>query len=268
MSDQEEMKQLGKGILKAAIGAVPVAGGLLNQLIFDVRGSVKRARYDKFIDALSDYMNSHFQVPLAIEQIEEEQVGDFFESVVLRVVKINAQKRIDALKRLLASQIVKPKNFDYAEVLAELIAGLSDYELVILQRIVEEGGEYADYYSDIHQIKRELEMLNSRKRERQSEIYDVEDSWINTPEDQQLQRLIEQEEDRLKKAEERIEPLKAAYNPSTYDLKSWELHLHLTRLVTKGIIQDESGRYGLEASTIISPNQVAYDIVDFLSDEN
>ncbi len=266
-TDKEEQKQFAVGITKAAIGAIPVAGGLLNQLVFDIRGKVKQARYNSFTAELADYINSHYDVQLDIAQIEQEQIGDFFESVVIQVVKTSAKKRIDALKKLLAHQIVNPDNFDYAEVLAELLAGMSEYELMILQKIAEDGGTYADHYSDYYNAKSELDILLSRRRERQRDVFDEDDSWITSPADSSLQRQIEEQEGVVKGLHDRLQEMNSAYKPSTYNLDAPTYHFHLTQLLRKGIIADESGGLGASASTVVVPNQVAFDMLAFLTNE-
>ncbi|MBS1778022.1 MAG: hypothetical protein JST70_01775 [Bacteroidetes bacterium] len=266
MDHKSEMKELGTGIIKAAIGAVPVGGSLLNELIFEVRGRVKQSRYNSFVDALGQYMNSQFQVPLSIEQIEEEQIGDFFEQVVVKVVRINAQKNIDALKRLLASQIISPENFDYAEVLADLISEMSPNELMIMQKITEDSGEYADHYAEYYKEHRELEMLHSRKRERKGDLEGSDDTWTYTQADSKLQQLVSEQEEKVKQLGELLESKRTAFEPGTYELDPWEFYFHLSQLVRKGIVLDESGGLGASALSVIKPNQVAFDILGFLNE--
>jgi hypothetical protein len=124
--------------LKSLISAIPIVGGAMNEFLFETRGRIKQDRINKFVEAFAKYLAELMPVELHISQIEKEEFGDFFEEVIIKVAKTKSEIKKETFKKLLANQIVKPKDFDYAGLLLETIGNLHEEQIPILQKLFAE----------------------------------------------------------------------------------------------------------------------------------
>jgi|LSQX01.3.fsa_nt_gb hypothetical protein len=56
---------------KSALGAIPIVGALLNEVVFDYRGRIKQERCNRFINELAIYMADVNETDIDIPFIKE-----------------------------------------------------------------------------------------------------------------------------------------------------------------------------------------------------
>lgn len=127
-----EMKEVGISVVKGLIGAVPYAGTALNEVLFESRGRVKQQRINTFIEQFSSYMSSFNKKDIDFEHIKSEEFGDIFESILKRVVYNRSTEKLHRLKRVLANQMISPKQTAFTETFLDLVQRLEEVQIQIL----------------------------------------------------------------------------------------------------------------------------------------
>ncbi len=135
MEDKDIKIQIAIATLKSTLGNIPVVGGFLNEYLFEVRGKVKQERLNKFVAGFAEYLTQLKEVTLRPEQIEKEEFGDFFEEVIKKVTRTSSETKKEAFKKLLANQLIKPKDYDYAEMILEIIGSLHETQILLLNNL-------------------------------------------------------------------------------------------------------------------------------------
>ncbi len=83
-------KQYAISILKGAIGAVPIAGTFINEVIFEARARLKQERIISFIEKFADYVNSKNSDNINLEDIEKDDFGE----IIISVSRTSADHKI------------------------------------------------------------------------------------------------------------------------------------------------------------------------------
>jgi hypothetical protein len=126
-----EGKELGVSIIKSLLGAVPYAGNLLGEVLFDYRSRIKQERLNNFIGLLAIYFADNPNIDLV--NIKSENFGDLFESIIKRVVLTKSNEKHKRFKDILVYQIEHPDNeLDSSEIYLDLIYTLSELAIKIL----------------------------------------------------------------------------------------------------------------------------------------
>jgi hypothetical protein len=127
-------KQIIAGILRGGISAIPYAGGILNEMFFEIRSRIKQERLLSFLEEYSASLQELQAIFKLEERAKDESFGDFFEFVLTRVVRNRAASKTKVYREALVKATVTD-NFDTEsyELLLPTIGGLSDSELLILK---------------------------------------------------------------------------------------------------------------------------------------
>jgi len=105
MSDNSELKQYGISTLKGLISAIPYAGGLLNEVIFEARSRLKQDRVNNFIEEFGEYVSQQSESNLKLHEINSDQIGDVFEEILISVSKTSAEHKKEIFKKILLNQL-------------------------------------------------------------------------------------------------------------------------------------------------------------------
>lgn len=133
MSGQKwEIKEVGIAVFKGLLGAVPYAGTALNECLFETRGRIKQKRINTFIEELSKYMAIIDGNHINFEFIKSEEFGDIFESILKRVAYNRSTEKLHRFKKILANQMVSPKETVFTETFLDLVQRLEEQQINIL----------------------------------------------------------------------------------------------------------------------------------------
>lgn len=108
MNRKEVAIQGGISTLKVAIGAIPFVGAAINEFAFEARGRIKQERINNFINNFAEYLGKFKKNEIHIDQIKEEDFGDFFEELIIKVSKTHSEIKKDAFRNLLMSPLRQP----------------------------------------------------------------------------------------------------------------------------------------------------------------
>lgn len=257
MQDKEIAVQTTISTLKSLIGAIPVVGGAMNEFLFETRGRIKQDRINKFVEAFANYLSELKPVQLHISQIEKEEFGDFFEEVILKVAKTKSEIKKETFKKLLANQIVKPKNFDYAGLLLEIIGNLHEEQIPILQKLFVERS-MPKIQGDLFQKQNQLDKLS---KERTRLFFDPTSGTYpnNQPNTVALNNQISNLETDIYKLKNALGTKSEKDNNSI----GWHHYdpLLIQDLCNKGLAIDLSFRYNAEPFHFVQITRIGMDLI-------
>ena len=163
MQDKELKSQLILSTLKSSISSIPILGEFLGDYLFEVRGRIKQERINTFVSSFADYLTDTKEIKLQPEQVEKEQFGDFFEEVIRKVAQTSSEKKRQAFKRLLADQLTIPKDYDYAELLLQIIGSLQESQIPILYDLYNQDDKAVDLSGQLIQAEKNLDELTKQR---------------------------------------------------------------------------------------------------------
>lgn len=128
----QDLKQYGESIVKSVMGAVPIVGGLLNEVFFDLWSRIKQERINIFFEELTIYVNSSPQTKFDFKYIKSENFTDLFLSVLKRVLTTSSIEKISRFKIVLFKGLTNSLNLDNSETFLDLVLKITETEIIIL----------------------------------------------------------------------------------------------------------------------------------------
>jgi hypothetical protein len=267
--DKNEIaKTVAVSTIKGLLTAVPFIGGALNEYAFEAIGRIKQERVNKFIIALSEYLAQFKEVQLSIDQIEKEDFGDFFEELIIKVSKNHSEIKKEAFKKLLVNQIRNPKSIDYALLYLDLISGLHEKEIIILEQLriyASTCSSYINSHSQLYDKQNELKRFENQKCDQDYGIYG-EDSLSAGGETHKLELMIEQAKASIEETRKRIKQYEKPYRPETYEIENEEFYFLIQDLCNKGLLIDHSIKYGEDHHMLVEVSSLGIDLLESLTE--
>jgi hypothetical protein len=119
--------------LRALIQMIPHIGGSIDILLAGKGAKIQQARLESFLDSLSarvkeieDSANTTFQIS------QDEELYDFILATFSDVVKTKEKIKRDRFSALLASQIMRPRDWSDAGCAERILAALDDIHIKVL----------------------------------------------------------------------------------------------------------------------------------------
>lgn len=119
-------------LARSVFAAVPVVGGLLNEVIFDHRGRVKQRRFEEFVAGLEKDLGRVKDSAIDYEYLRSDEFGDLLETTIRRVIQTGTETKRGRFREVLVHQITAAKPLGYTELYLDLIGELSEKEIEIL----------------------------------------------------------------------------------------------------------------------------------------
>jgi hypothetical protein len=119
--------------MRAAVGAVPWVGPALTEALFDFRSRIKQRRFEAFMSDVADEVSRLSEESLDRAYLESEQFSDFFEALVLRVLRTRERDRTARLRDLFVKQLQRPTSDAFQEAFLDLAATLHEDQIRILR---------------------------------------------------------------------------------------------------------------------------------------
>ncbi len=126
-----DVQEAAISLTKSIFGAVPFAGGALNEVFFDYRSRIKQDRLNSFTNLLTAFFTKNPAINL--ETLKTEEFSDLFESVIRRVLQTKSREKHIRFRNVLIRQIHQPNDeIENAETYLDLIATLNELAIWIL----------------------------------------------------------------------------------------------------------------------------------------
>lgn len=235
---KEEFKEAGVSVVRSLFGAVPYAGGALNEIFFDYRSRVKQNRINAFSEMLSEFFLAHSDIELA--SLKTEEFSDIFESVVRRVVLTKSKEKHMRYRDVLIQHIFEPyKSVENAETYLDLIATLDEMAI----RMLAVHGQFSVDYA---RLEEELMAAEGKARKEQNSIDQLKQVY---PTDEDQVKLLEAAKTEFESEAEiirkEITDRQAFRKPEYFGIAESEFLYYKQTLYSKGLLIDKGfGTYG------------------------
>ncbi|RYE13945.1 MAG: hypothetical protein EOP45_20415 [Sphingobacteriaceae bacterium] len=157
-------KEIDVAVLRSMFGAIPVVGGALNEVIFDIRGRVKQERLNRFIELLSEFFTN--RPDFDAENLKSEDFGDLFEEVLRKVVQTKSSAKHKRYRDVLVNGIeTSVFDIDNSSRFLDLISSLEEVEVIILSSYAKYGNELFQVMEEFDSLRENVSSLNQQMRE-------------------------------------------------------------------------------------------------------
>jgi len=126
------------GLAKSINSAVPGVGGLLNEVLFDIRGRIAQKRINDFVESFITYLEAS-EISVTDGMLQSEDFNDLFISVIKRVTETKSEHRIALFREILKSHIITPYESDFRETFLDMVNRLDTMEISILNMFRDTG---------------------------------------------------------------------------------------------------------------------------------
>ena len=147
-SSESYAREYGLGVLKGAIGAIPYAGGLLNEVLFEARSRLKQQWLEKFVGEVAEAMSTLKEEKLDRSFLTSEAFSDLAEDILIRVARNKSDTKRAHFRSILVKGMTGVRPPDFSPLFLSLLEEMTDDELRI----------YSNYY-------RTLLVLRKRRSE-------------------------------------------------------------------------------------------------------
>lgn len=267
LNKKEIVKEGGISTLKGLIGAIPFAGTAINEAVFEARGRIKQNRINTFIENLGEYLNQFKEEDLNLEQIKNDDFGDFFEELIIKVSKTRSESKRKAFQTLLANQLVNPSPIDFAELILGTISSLQEKQIPILYKLYDHyDSPYTTYKGILIGQERELARIEKELKKEYWQLDSAEDAMF-VDEIKDLENKIETVKKEIKESKAIVEENKEPYLAKTYDCENYEFYFLIQDLVNKGLLVDLGMKYNAEPFDLVEITSLGMELIDTLKDQ-
>lgn len=146
MAARMTSRELIESAARSLFGAVSYIGTLLNKGVFEHRSRVKQHRLEAFVTAISDRISQLDESVIRKDYLRSEDFVDFFESILLRVMRTWSEEKLNRFRDIFVRQIENPRETDFTETFLDIILRLEDLQIRILK-------EHHKFKRVIHQFE-------------------------------------------------------------------------------------------------------------------
>jgi hypothetical protein len=235
---KEIIKETGISAVRSIFGAVPFAGGALNEIFFDFRSRVKQNRINSFAEMLTDFFMENSEIDT--ESLKTEEFSDIFESVVRRVMLTKSKEKHVRYRDILIQHVFEPhKSVENAETYLDMIATLDEMAI----RILAVHGQFSIDYARL-----EIELMNAEgnARKEQNKIEQLKQSYPIKEDKLKLYELAKSKFDNEAKViRQEITDRQAFRKAEYFGINDSEFLYYKQTLYSKGFLIDKGfGTFG------------------------
>lgn len=255
-------REIAETTLRGLIGAIPYAGTLLNEVVFEHRSRIKQNRIEKFILSFSDYLNNFSKLDIDVEHMKSEEFSDIFENLILKVSKNRSDEKLDLFKKILKSEINNPfSKPDFVEIYLDLIDNLHEKQIEILKEHHIKATTSKLKRKEIRAAETEFSehKQNIKKEKEKAETGKVNQLAVFQRQEGELALNV------IKK-QESLEFHNQYRNSKYYDLNNGYFSFFIQDLVSKSLLFDDMiGAIGHENNKIMDLTDFGKDFIDFIT---
>ncbi len=246
--------------MKSAFGAVPFAGSLLNEAIFDYRSRIKQNRLNDFTKLLSLFFTDNPDVEL--DGIKTEEFSDLFESVVRRVLQTKSKEKYIRFKNILVQQIQYPhKDIDNAETYLDLISTLDEMCIWILR----EHLSFFKAYEIIDPIRAKISAKVQSNQEEINKIYSVPQNEVLL---NKAKKKLKSNQDKVERYNKQVIGIQEFRKSEFFGISPSEYLYYKQILYAKGLlIEKGAGSLGHESFRTMGITEFGKKFIEFMSVE-
>lgn len=254
-------KEVGVSALKSLFSAIPYVGQVFNEALFDYWSRIKQNRLNSFVEMLTDFFLCSQQVDL--DTLKTEDFLDLFESVIRRVVQTKSKEKHKRFKDVLTNQMINPQNsYGNAEIYLDIISGLSEVEVNILQHHSVFDEALDNKAEEIDKVSGEISRLEERyNKETQNAVLGYATNVAFIDEQIQKLRII------VEAHNSEVTELQKYRTHEFYGISAHEFLYYKQSLASKALMIDKMvGSIGGSAFQMMSITEFGKNFLNFITD--
>jgi hypothetical protein len=228
-----DKKEAGISALKGAIGAIPVAGTLLNEIIFDYRSRVKEKRLLLFLDDLSKTLRSLNDQKIDIDYLKTEEFSDILEEILKRVASSQSNEKRNRFKKILIGEMSASLKSEFKTSFLDITSNITETQLLILKEHNTIGKSVGRYYRDIENLNYQIPELEKSLR---NETLLAKKGYANNT--TLFEKRLKQIRTELNKKTKATKQSDAKRFGKYYGIDQEDYLIHVQDLVSKGLMID------------------------------
>lgn len=256
-------KEADVAMLRSIFGAVPIVGGLLNEVIFDIRGRVKQERLNAFVDLLTEYFKDKSGFDMS--QLDKEDLGDLFEAVIKNVLQTKSKAKHKRYRDILVKNLEHEKfDFTSSSRFLDLIASLEEIEIIILSELKVFNWQFRRDKEDLRLLKQEFE---SSKESLSKEMQLSAQGYANNK--SRIEIEITDIKIRIKEYDAKFTGLESRNDSSYYDIDDIQFAYYKQNLYSKALLIDMGvGTFGYVPFARMGITEFGEQFLQFLEKED
>ena len=159
-----DKKEVGISAIKSAIGAVPVAGSLLNEIFFDYRNRLKEKRLISFINELTKSLEKFNTEKIDLNYLKTDEFSDILEEIIKRVTITNSSEKQKRFKKILIGEMTASLDSEFKLSFLDITSTITEIQLLILKEHNTIGKSVGKYYRDIENLNIQIPELEKSLR--------------------------------------------------------------------------------------------------------
>jgi len=255
------LKEAGISAVKSALSAIPYAGQVLNEILFDYRGRIKQERINSFALLLIEYFSSATEVK--IESLKTEGFSDLFEAVIKRVTQTSSGQKHQRFRDILVNYIEQPVFLgDHSETYLDLITQLNETEIHILKYHEVFDGVYLKRGIELQDL--EVELVDKREQLRREKDLEEKGLANDLP---LIEAEVEKVDTEMRVEKNKMEQLAMYRTPGFYNLSENDFFYFKQTLYNKALLTDHGvGAIGTHPFELMGITEFGKKFLQFLTE--
>lgn len=128
-------KEINIGSLKASISLIPYFGGIINEILFDIRGRIKQERINNLVGILKERINAIDESKLNKDIIYSEDFSDLIEKIFVKASQTKSKEKAKLYGDMLLNAFIASDllTIDKTDFFLDVASNLSLCEIIILR---------------------------------------------------------------------------------------------------------------------------------------
>lgn len=129
------LKEIGIGVVKAAINAIPYVGAALTEAIFETPNRIAQQRKENHLNAVIQELQTISGDSIDLDFIQSDDFSDLLQSIFRKITLKNAAEKANFFKNLTVASMLKTRSqqlVDWQFRYIEIIADLNESEMRLL----------------------------------------------------------------------------------------------------------------------------------------
>lgn len=123
--------EIGVSIIKGVLGAVPVVGQALMEVLFDYRSRIKQGRINFLLQEISNEIRSQGELKVDFEYLKSEEFSDHLENLIHQVASNASQTKRAYYKLLLLATVQGWRPPELSKLFLNILGMMTDDEVML-----------------------------------------------------------------------------------------------------------------------------------------
>lgn len=225
--------EAGVSAIKSLLGAVPFAGTLLSEALFDYRSRIKEKRFKLFVSELSKTLEKLDSTKVDFAYLKTDEFSDILEETIRRAISTSSNEKINRFKMILIGEMTGSLKSEYKLSFLDITSQLSEIQLIILKQYNTIGKSVGKYYRDIESLNDQIPEIE--KGLQNEKLLAKRGYANNTTLFESRLKLLRKE---LRKKQQATKQSESKRFGKHYNLTQEESLIHVQDLLSKGLMVD------------------------------